>query len=285
MLSELYASLNPVAFTVGPLSVRWYGLAYLAAFILGALVIWKVAKRWELHLVFDDLLTFMLAVALGVIVCARLGYVIFYGNGYYLSHPLSVFLLSEGGMSFHGGLIGAVLGALIAARLIGIPFLTLADLGAIATPIGLFFGRVANFINGELWGKPTDLPWGVVFADTGGGAIPRHPSQLYEALLEGVVILIVLLVLSRKRPPRSRGTFLGTFLVLYAVFRSLVEFVRVPDVQLGYLFGGTVTMGMVLCIPMLVAGICLLVWAHRRGLPQQGRPAPPPMPVEGGSGE
>lgn len=278
MLSDLYASLNPIAFSIGPISVRWYGLAYLLAFVLASFIVWRVAKRWKIALSMDDLLTFVLSVALSVIICARLGYVVFYGAGEYLANPLRIFMLSEGGMSFHGGLVGAVLGTVLAARLTHIPFLTLADLGAIATPVGLFFGRIANFINGELWGKPTDLPWGVVFADTGGGAIPRHPSQLYEAVLEGLVILIVLLVLSRRNPPRPRGTFLGAFLVLYAVFRTAIEFVRVPDVQLGYLFGGVVTMGMVLCLPMFVAGICVLVWVHRRKLPQQGHAEQPDGP-------
>lgn len=271
MLSELYARLDPIAFTIGPVSVRWYGLAYLIGFIVAGILIWRLARRWELRLTADDVLTTVLSIALGILLCARLGYVLFYGNGYYLAHPLEILDLQGGGMSFHGGLAGAFLGCLVASRLIKVPFLTLADLVAIVAPVGLFLGRCANFVNGELWGKVCDLPWGVVFADTGGGPLPRHPSQLYEALLEGLVLFIVLLVLSRKTPARPRGTFLGTFLVGYAVFRTVVEFVRVPDVQLGYLFGDTITMGMVLCVPMFLTGVGLLAWARRRRLPQKGR--------------
>lgn len=273
VLSDLYASLDPVAFTIGPLQVRWYGLAYLAAFVIAALIVWRVARRWRLGLVADDLFTFVIAVAFGVIIGGRLGYVLFYGNGYYLQHPLEIVMLSEGGMSFHGGLLGAMAGGAVAACILGIPFLTLADLASIATPVGLLFGRIANFINGELWGKPTDLPWGVVFANTGGGPLPRHPSQLYEALLEGAVLLVVMLVLAHAYPPRPRGTFLGVFCVLYACFRCAIEFVRVPDAQLGYLYGGFLTMGMVLCIPLLVCGIILLWYARARRLPQMGRPS------------
>ncbi|MDO4850660.1 MAG: prolipoprotein diacylglyceryl transferase [Actinomycetota bacterium] len=271
MLSDLYERLDPIAFTIGPVSVRWYGLAYLIGFIIAGILIWRLSRRWELRLTADDVLTVVLSVALGILFCARLGYVLFYGDGYYLAHPLEILDFHGGGMSFHGGLAGAFLGCSIASRLVKVPFLTLADLVAIVAPVGLFLGRCANFVNGELWGKVCDLPWGVVFADTGGGPLPRHPSQLYEALLEGLVLFIVLLALSRRLPARSRGTFLGVFLAGYALFRTAVEFVRVPDVQLGYLFGGVVTMGMVLCVPMFLLGVGLLVWARRRRLPQMGR--------------
>ena len=271
MLNDIYHALDPVAFTIGPLSVRWYGIAYVLGFLFAALVMYKTAKRWKLRFDTDALLTIICCIIVGVIVGARLGYCLFYGDGYYFAHPLDVFALQNGGMSFHGGLIGALISGIVAAKLTHIPYLTLADLGVIAAPIGLFFGRCANFVNGELWGKVCDLPWGVVFADTGGGPLPRHPSQLYEALLEGLVLFIVLLALSRRLPARSRGTFLGVFLAGYALFRTAVEFVRVPDVQLGYLFGGVVTMGMVLCVPMFLLGVGLLVWARRRRLPQMGR--------------
>lgn len=206
---------------------------------------------------------------MGIVLGARLGYVLFYGDGYYLAHPLEILAFNQGGMSFHGGLVGILIGGAVAAKLTGIPFLTLADLGAIAAPIGLFFGRCANFVNGELWGAPTDAPWGVVFGGA-AGMMPRHPSQLYEALLEGLVIFIVLYLLSRKMPPRPRGTFLGAFLVMYGIFRFLIEFVREPDVQLGYLWGGWLTMGQVLSIPVIIAGIVLLVYAAKKKLPQQG---------------
>lgn len=278
MLNDLYHALDPVAFSVGPFTVRWYGLAYLAAFLIGALVISKVSKRWKIPISADDILTVLLAVAIGVIVGARLAYILFYGDGYYFTHPLEIFVLS--GMSFHGGLIGAIAGGAVAARYVRIPLFTLADLVAIAAPVGLFMGRIANFINGELWGAPTNLPWGVVF--DGAGLMARHPSQLYEALLEGLVLFIVLFLLSRKVPAYPRGTFLGVFLTLYGVFRIAVEFVREPDVQLGYLFGDWLTMGMLLSIPLVIAGIIILVYARRKNLPQEGRRSETTQSMESG---
>ncbi len=271
MLNEIYQALDPVAFTLGPILVRWYGLAYVLGFALAAFILYRVAKRWKVRISGDDVVTIMLCVMVGIILCARLGYCLFYGDGYYLSHPLDILAFNKGGMSFHGGLVGALLGGVVAWRLTRIPFLTLADLGAIAAPLGLFFGRCANFVNGELWGAPTDLPWGVVFGGA-AGQMPRHPSQLYEALLEGLVIFLVLYALSRKMPPRSRGTFLGGFLTMYGIFRFLLEFVRQPDAQLGYLWGGWLTMGQLLSLPLILAGIALLAYAAKTRLPQEGAP-------------
>ncbi|MCI8367206.1 MAG: prolipoprotein diacylglyceryl transferase [Eggerthellaceae bacterium] len=273
MLNDIYQSLDPVAFTLGPITVRWYGLAYVVGFALAAFILYRVAKRWRVRISGDDVITIMLCVMVGIIVCARLGYCLFYGDGYYLAHPLDILAFNQGGMSFHGGLVGALLGGVVAWKLTKIPFLTLADLGAIAAPLGLFFGRCANFVNGELWGAPTDLPWGVVFGGA-AGTMARHPSQLYEALLEGLVIFLVLYLLSRRRPPLPRGTFIGGFLVMYGVFRFLLEFVRQPDAQLGYLWGGWLTMGQVLSVPLIVAGIALIIYAAKTKLPQEG-PAQP----------
>ena len=269
-LDEFYHSISPIAFQLGPIVVRWYGLAYLGGFIFGALCIWRTQKRWNLNLSSDELLSVIIGIAFGVIIGARAAYVIFYGAGYYLEHPLEIFALSQGGMSFHGGLVGAIFGGSIACQQLRISIPTMCDLGVIAAPIGLFLGRCANFINGELWGKPTDLPWGVMFYDTGGGYVYRHPSQLYEALLEGVVIFIVLFVMSRKTPPRPQGIFLGTFLILYGTFRFLIEFVRVPDTQLGYLVAGVITMGQILSVPLVILGIVVVIFAKRRNHPQQG---------------
>ncbi|MEY8459935.1 prolipoprotein diacylglyceryl transferase [Eggerthellaceae bacterium 24-137] len=269
MLNDIYQNLDPIAFSLGPLVVRWYGLAYVLGFALAAFVIYRVARRWKLGMTEDDLLTLMVCAIVGVVLGARVGYVVFYGDGYYFQHPLEIFAFNQGGMSFHGGLVGLLVGGAVAARLTRIPYLTLADLGSIAAPLGLFFGRCANFVNGELWGAPTDGPWGVVFGGA-AGMMPRHPSQLYEAVLEGLVIFCVLFALSRKLPPRPRGTFVGCFLVLYGVFRFLIEFVREPDAQLGYLWGGWLTMGQVLSAPLIVGGIAVLVWAWRRQLPQAG---------------
>lgn len=268
-LNDLYHSLNPIALQLGPIAIRWYGLAYLAGFVLGGLMAWRIIRRWKLDFTSDELMNIVIGIAIGVIIGARAGYVLFYGAGYYLEHPLKIFALNEGGMSFHGGLVGAIIGGSIVCHFSHISIATMCDIGMIVAPIGLFFGRCANFINGELWGKPTDLPWGVMFET--GGNVYRHPSQLYEALLEGVVLFVVLYALSRKVPPRPQGTFLGTFLVGYGVFRFLIEFVRVPDEQLGYLLGGFVTMGQLLSLPLVVVGIVILVLAHRWQRPQVGR--------------
>lgn len=281
MLNDIYQGLDPIAFSLGPLVVRWYGLAYVLGFVCAAAIIYFVAKRWKLGMSEDNLLTLMVCAIVGVVLGARIGYVLFYGDGYYLSHPLEILAFNQGGMSFHGGLVGLLIGGAVAARMTRIPFLTLADLGSIAAPIGLFFGRCANFVNGELWGAPTDGPLGVVFGGA-AGMMPRHPSQLYEAVLEGIVIFCVLFALSRKRPPRPQGTFLGAFLVLYGIFRFLIEFVREPDVQLGYLWGGWLTMGQVLSAPLIVAGIALLIYAARTRHPQAGPQEiqPPSVPSD-----
>lgn len=177
MLNDIYQNLDPVAFTVGPLAIRWYGVAYMLGFICFALVARYLTKRWAIKFDLDALSVIVLSVIIGVIVGARLGFVLFYGTGYYFQHPLEILAFSEGGMSFHGGLIGALVGGIVAAKITHIPYLTLADIGAIAAPLGLFFGRIANFINGELWGAPTDLPWGVVFGGS-AGMVPRHPPPL-----------------------------------------------------------------------------------------------------------
>lgn len=270
-LNDIYQSLNPIAVTIGPFAIRWYGLAYLAGFVCAGLVMRALARRWRLDISGDDVVSVIIGIAFGVIVGARLFYVLFYGAGYYLAHPLEVFATWDGGMSFHGGLVGAIVGGYIVSRSLHISFATICDLAACGAPVGLFFGRCANFINGELWGKETSLPWGVMFSDTGGGAVYRHPSQLYEALLEGVVLFIIMVVLSRKRPPRPQGTFIGTFLACYGVFRFLIEFVRLPDAQLGYLLGTDwLTMGQCLSVPLVVIGIIVIATARRLDRPQVG---------------
>lgn len=271
MLNDIYQNLDPIAFSLGPIVVRWYGIAYVLGFICAGYIMYRVSKRWRVRIDADSLLTILLCVIVGVIVGGRLGYVLFYTNGAYLENPLEILAFNHGGMSFHGGLIGALLAGIVAAKITKIPYLTLADMGCIGAPLGLFFGRCANFINGELWGAPTDAAWGVVFGGS-AGMMPRHPSQLYEALLEGVLLFAVLFILSRKLPPRPRGTFLGVFLILYGCFRFVIEFVREPDVQLGYLWGGWLTMGQLLSVPLIVVGIGVLVYAIKMKLPQQGLP-------------
>ena len=271
-LNEIYQAIDPVALSLGPLQIRWYGLAYVAGFICAFLVIAKLSQRWKIRINDDAFFTVVFCVIIGVILGGRLGYVLVYGDGYYLQHPEKILAFNEGGMSFHGGLVGVIIGGFIAAKITKIPFLTLADMGVVGVPIGLFFGRCANFINGELWGAPSDVPWGVVFGGA-AGMMPRHPSQLYEALLEGVVLFIVLFALSRKTPARPRGTFFGTFLLLYGLFRFMIEFIRQPDAQIGYLLGTDwFTMGQALSIPLMVAGVVFLVYAWKTKKPQMGLP-------------
>ena len=266
MLNELSHMLDPVAFSAGPITIYWYGLAYVVGAVITGVVMWRTARRWGLGFTVDDAMSIVIGVVFGLIIGARLFYVVFYGDGYYFAHPLEIFATNHGGMSFHGGFVGGILGGLVVCRALKLNPMTVADLAVIGAPIALALGRCANFVNGELWGKPTDLPWGVVFGGAAGD-VARHPSQLYEAFLEGVVLFCVLYALSRKVPPRVQGTFLGTFATGYGIARFLVEFVRVPDAQLGYLFG-PITMGQLLSVPVIVAGVLVLVWAHRRQAPQ-----------------
>ena len=273
LASIAYPAIDPVALHIGPLSVRWYGLAYLVGFVIAGFVMRWLVSRWEIALTDDDLLTVVLAGVMGVLVGGRLGYVLLYGGSYYWQQPLAVLSIWNGGMSFHGALVGILVAAVVVAKTMKVPFLTLCDLGAVGTPAALFFGRLANFVNGELWGRVTTVPWAMVFP--GAGPLPRHPSQLYEAALEGLVLFAVMMWLATRRPTLSRGMIFGTFIALYGVFRMLLELFRQPDVQIGargFLAGG-VTMGQLLSVPLVVGGIALVVWSARRGLPEEGRPA------------
>lgn len=269
MLNDLYQTLDPIAFSIGPFTARWYGIAYALGFLLAAAVIYFVGKRWKMRFDLNNICVVIICAMVGVIIGGRLGYVFIYNAPFYAAHPLEVLNFANGGMSFHGGLIGALLAGIVAAKIIKMPYLSLVDVAIIGVPIGLFFGRCANFVNGELWGAPTDLPWGVVFGGS-AGSVARHPSQLYEALLEGVVLFIVLYAMSFKRPPFPRGSYLGVFLVGYGAFRFLIEFIRQPDVQIGYLFGDWFTMGQLLSLPLIVVGIILLIYAYRTKRPQVG---------------
>jgi phosphatidylglycerol:prolipoprotein diacylglycerol transferase len=264
-----YPRINPIALSLGPISVHWYGLAYVTGFVAAAWILRGLARRWALGLTDDDVLNVLLAAVIGVIAGGRLGYVLFYGGSYYLESPARILALWDGGMSFHGGLIGILLAGVVVSRTMGIPWLTLCDLGAVGAPIGIGLGRLANFVNGELWGRVTTAPWGMVFP--GAGPLPRHPSQLYEALLEGAVLFCVMLWLARKTPPRPRGELLGWLLTVYGTARIVVEFFREPDGQLGFLAGGWLTMGMLLSVPMVLAGVWLIVMARHRNLPQAVR--------------
>lgn len=246
-------TLSPIAFSLGSFDVRWYGLMYLAGFLLGWFIGRKRAKyicpTWTTQEV-DDLLTFsMIAVVIG----GRIGYVLFYDFSVYLTNPAEILRIWNGGMSFHGGLLGVVCAFWYFAKTRKKSFLEVSDFVAPLVPQAIFFGRIGNFINGELWGKTTDLPWGIIFP--GAGPWPRHPSQLYEAFLEGIVLFVILMIYARK--PRAHGKISGLFAMGYAVFRSLIECIRIPDPQLGYLAFGWVTMGQILCVPLFVVGLWL----------------------------
>jgi phosphatidylglycerol:prolipoprotein diacylglycerol transferase len=265
LLAVAFPPIDPVALRIGPLAFRWYGLAYLAGFLCAFWVLRELNRRWHVGLTIDDQITILLAAVIGVVVGGRLGYVLFYNLPMYLAHPLQVFALWDGGMSFHGGLAGIIVAGVVAGRLTGVPFLTIVDMGAVGAPLGLFFGRLANFVNHELWGRVTTLPWGVVFP--GAGPLPRHPSQLYEALLEGLLLFAVMWTLSRRARPR--GWLLGVLLTWYGVARIFVEFFREPDAQIGLLPGG-ITEGQLLSIPLIVIGLWLLWWSTRPGRPLDG---------------
>jgi len=272
LLDDLYHLIDPIAFWIGPFAVRWYGLGYIVGILVGGLLFMYLAKRWKIRFTYDALLTLYIASVLGIIIGARVGYILFYGAGYYFENPGEILTTSISGMSFHGGVMGMAIALFIVSRVYKMPLTSLADLVLIVAPIGIFLVRCANFINGELWGAPTDLPWGVTFE--GGGGIARHPTQLYEALFEGVVLFIVMMLLARRRPPLPRGSYFGVFFILYGIFRIAVEFVRQPDVQIGYLAGDWLTMGMVLSLPMVLIGIAMLIYAAKTRLPQVGLPAP-----------
>ncbi|MGK0375829.1 MAG: phosphatidylglycerol:prolipoprotein diacylglycerol transferase [Arenicella sp.] len=259
----VHPNFDPVAVSIFGLEIHWYGLMYVAGFLsVYFLWVYRIKKypqlcnpKWNSDLV-SDLIFYG---AIGAIVGGRLGYVLFYKPEYYLSHLVEVLYVQQGGMSFHGGLLGVIVGITLFSRKIGLSLLQVGDFVAPVAPIGLFFGRMGNFINQELWGKVTDQPWGMVF--TNGGPLPRHPSMLYEAFLEGIVLMMVLWLVARK--PRPLGLLSGLFLIGYALARIPIEFVRVPDAHLNYLLFDWVTMGQLLSLPMIILGAYLVVRAVR----------------------
>jgi phosphatidylglycerol---prolipoprotein diacylglyceryl transferase len=268
MLVIPFPSIDPVAVSIGPFEIRWYGLAYFAGILIG----WWYARRLVANerlwggrpapMTLTDIDDFLLWLVVGIVAGGRIGYAIFYQPGHFLDDPLGLLRLWQGGMSFHGGLAGVILAMTIFALRKTIPMLSLFDVCAASVTFGLFFGRIANFINGELWGRTTDVPWAMVFPS--GGPLPRHPSQLYEAGLEGVLLFIVLRILTHRFLSLTRpGLTGGAFVAGYGISRILVEFVREPDAQLGF-FAGGLTMGMMLSIPMVLVGLGAIVLALRR---------------------
>ncbi len=257
-----YPEIDPVLVQLGPFAIRWYALAYIAGLVIGWRIMRRVCEQPPRVLSAEKIDDFLLWAALGVILGGRVGYVLFYKPGFFLQNPLSIFTVWEGGMSFHGGLLGVIAAILLFALRNGVSPFMLSDLVAIVTPIGLFFGRLANFINGELWGRVTDVPWAMVFPH--GGPLPRHPSQLYQAFFEGIVLFAVVFAVWRLLDARRRpGLLTGTFCAGYGIARIVGEVFREPDAFLGFLWG-PITMGMVLSLPMVLFGLWLIVRAERR---------------------
>ena len=272
LLALPFPAIDPVALAIGPITIKWYALAYIAGLIGGwyyarrlvmADCLWGVVKRPQVVDI-DDLVVW---VALGVVLGGRIGYVLFYNLPMYLADPIEILAIRNGGMSFHGGFLGAILAFLLFARAKKLNGYTLLDIGAVVVPIGLFFGRIANFVNGELWGRVApDFPYAIVFPS--GGPLPRHPSQLYEAATEGLLLFIIMAIAVRRFGFRKPGLLGGIFVLGYALARTFCELFREPDRQLGFLFGehlgpmgGGVTMGMLLCVPMMIVGLTYIVLA------------------------
>jgi phosphatidylglycerol---prolipoprotein diacylglyceryl transferase len=266
-LAIAFPVFDPVAISLGPIAIRWYALAYIGGIVLGWIYARALIKNETLWggptpISLAQMDDFILWVTVGIIVGGRSGYVLFYNLPFFIEHPAAIFKLWEGGMSFHGGFLGCVVAVMWFAHKNGISILSLGDIVTAVGPIGLFLGRLANFINSELWGRVADasLPWAVVFPN--GGPLPRHPSQLYEAFLEGIVLFTVLAVMIRMGALKRPGLILGSFILIYALARITGEMFREPDPQLGFLWRG-LTMGMLLSVPMIFAGIILIVQAWR----------------------
>jgi phosphatidylglycerol:prolipoprotein diacylglycerol transferase len=264
-----FPEFDPVAIALGPITIRWYALAYITGIVLGWQLMKVIARRPPKVMSDEQCDDFVVWCTLGIVLGGRLGHVVFYQPLFYLEHPLEIFMVWRGGMSFHGGLIGVFVAIWWTGRQVGAGFLRLGDVVAPVVPIGLFFGRIANFINGELWGRITDVPWAMIFPT--GGPFPRHPSQLYEASLEGIVLFSIMMVLVFRTRLRERPGFVGgAFLVCYGLARSSMEFFREPDANLGFLWD-FITMGQLLSLPMIVAGAWLM-WRAKPMQPEK-RPA------------
>jgi len=260
-----YPAIDPVLIELGPFVIRWYALAYIAGLVIGWRWCLMLAKRPPLFVTPEAIDDFLVWATLGVVLGGRLGYVLFYKPDYYLANPLEALQVWHGGMSFHGGALGVIVAIALFCRQRRINFFAFGDIIVCAAPIGLFFGRIANFINSELWGRVTDVPWAMVFPN--GGPLPRHPSQLYEAVLEGIVLFIIVNGLERFTRIRERpGALSGVFLIGYGIARIIAEFFREPDAFLGFLAFG-LTMGQILSLPFVLVGLVLLLRPQHRLTP------------------
>src|SRR5688572_3132787 len=265
MILEIpFPNISPVFLELGPIQLRWYGLMYMISFIVGYLVLKRLVKRKKLSMTTDDLYDLLFFLILGVMVGGRIGYVLFYDLGSYIQRPIEILYIWQGGMSFHGGLVGVVLATLFLCWRRGWNFWATADLVCAGAPIGLGLVRLGNFINGELYGRETTVPWGMIFP--AGGEVVRHPSQLYEALLEGLVLFLIVQWLYRK--DLYPGTVTWAFIGCYGLFRFLVEFVREPDAHIGFDLG-PFTRGQLLTLPMLAVGLAMMIIVARRRLPER----------------
>jgi len=264
----VFPDIDPIALQIGPLTIRWYALAYIVGLVSGWRYCLYLAARSPQRIPPGAIDDFLVWATLGVVLGGRLGFVLFYQPAFYFDHPLEIVKVWRGGMSFHGGLLGVIAAVILFARSRGIAVLALADIVAAASPIGLFFGRIANFVNAELWGRVTDVPWGVVFPT--GGPMPRHPSQLYEAVLEGLVLFLVLLYATHVRGSLQRpGATTGIFMLGYGSARILVELFREPDALIGLLPLGT-TWGQWLSVPVILFGVYLFLRRPRSGTLRTG---------------
>lgn len=257
-----YPSIDPVAVHLGPLAVHWYGLMYLVGFVGSwSVLALRICKSpFPRCLTIEQLSDVIFYAAVGIILGGRIGYMLFYDWSNLVEHPVSLFEIWKGGMSFHGGLLGVIFAMWLYARKVKKHFIDITDFIAPAVPIGLAAGRIGNFINGELWGRVTDVPWAMVFPNA--GELPRHPSQIYEFLLEGVLLFLILWIFSRKERPRWAVS--GLFLFCYGVIRFVIEFFREPDIQIGYVAFGWMTKGQILCIPMMIIGLIMFMYAYKR---------------------
>ncbi len=258
-----FPDISPVIFSIGPFALRWYAMAYLVGIVTAWILTKRNIRKYNLGITTEQLDDLVFYTTLGIILGGRLGYVICYGDGYFWQHPAEILAVWHGGMSFHGGIAGVIIAIYCFAKKYKFPYLKITDLVALYVPIGIFLGRLANFVNGELWGRITTVPWAVKFPD--GGYLPRHPSQLYEALTEGILMFIILNLLWRKKFVRNHtGIISAVFLIIYGISRIAMEFFREPDRQIGYI-AGSVTMGQILSLPFLILGLFILHRSLKRG--------------------